>query len=371
MKFSINKNSLLIKLQLLSKVIPNRSTLPIISSALFTIKNNILNIRATDLEISINLKIEIKNGEEGNVAIPLSKLLEITNAMPENLMKFNVSDIGKVNIECNEGKYTIMGQPSEEFPSKQTIENSKTLRVSGEELKDIINNTSYAASRDDLKPVLQGVLFQIENNEIVSVATDGHRLVKLEKKKLNALDYTGSVVVPTKFLSLLNSQLINDYDVSILIGDNHVQVEIEDMVITTRIIKDTYPDYEGVIPKENKKTLVVNRNNFTEAIKRISIFSNKSSRQVALEISNNKMIITTEDPENITTGKETIDCNYDGDPMTIGYNAFYLKEVLQHQQSDEIKIMLNTPLNAGLFIPLEQNENNNKTTLLMPIRLND
>ena len=101
------------------------------------------------------------------------------------------------------------------------------------------------------------------------------------------------------------------------------------------------------------------------------IFSNKSSRQVALELSNNKMIITTEDPEIITTGKETIECDYDGDPMTIGYNAFYLKEVLQHQHSDEIKIMLNTPLNAGLFVPLEQNENNNKTTLLMPIRLND
>ena len=156
-----------------------------------------------------------------------------------------------------------------------------------------------------------------------------------------------------------------------LIGDNHVQAQLEDIIVTTRIIKDPYPDYEGVIPKDNTKTFVVNRDSFTEAIKRVSIFSNKSSRQVALELSENSVTISTEDPENITTGKETLECDYDGDPMTIGYNAFYLKEVLQHESSDEIKILLQSPLKAGLFVPMDQSDNNNKTTLLMPIRLND
>ena len=127
------------------------------------------------------------------------------------------------------------------------------------------------------------------------------------------------------------------------------KLQLEDVIITSRIIKDPYPDYEGVIPKDNTKTLIVNRDSFTEAIKRVSIFSNKSSRQVALELSENSVTISTEDPENITTGKETLDCDYDGDPMTIGYNAIYLKEVLQHQYSDEIKIMLKSPLNAGLL----------------------
>jgi DNA polymerase-3 subunit beta len=129
--------------------------------------------------------------------------------------------------------------------------------------------------------------------------------------------------------------------------------------------------FEGVIPKDNTKTLIINRISFTEAIKRVSIFSNKLSRQVALELSEKTVTISTEDPENITTGKETLDCDYDGEPMTIGYNALYLKEVLQHQFSDEIKIMLKSPLNAGLFIPIDQEGNENKTTLLMPIRLND
>ena len=371
MKFSIQKKTLLTKLQLLSKAVPSRTTLPIIGSALFTCKKDTLKIRATDLEISINLNCNIENGEDGCVAMPVGKLLEITNVLPETSVSFTVSDIGKVKIECNSGQYTIMGQSQEEFPAQETIENSQELVISSEELKEIITNTAYAASKDDLKPVLQGVLFQIEKEGFVSVATDGHRLVKLEKKHLHSLGYTGRVVVPNKFLSLLLSQLKEKGETSMLIGENHMQAQIEDIKITTRIIKDPYPDYEGVIPKDNTKTLIINRNNFTEAIKRVAIFSNKSSRQVSLALSENSITISTEDPENITTGKETLDCDYDGEPMTIGYNAYYLKEVLQHQNSDEIKIMLKSPLNAGLFIPIDQNEDIKKTTLLMPIRLND
>ena len=371
MEFSITKNELLQNLQLLSKAIPSRSTLPIITSALFIVKDNELNLRTTDLEIGISIKCIVENSKNGSIAIPLSKLLEITNVMPESTLNFSVSDIGKVNISCNTGKYTIMGQASDEFPKEQSLENSKSLDISSSDLKEIILNTSYAASKDDLKPVLQGVLFDISKNEIVSVATDGHRLVKFEKNFIENINFTGNIVIPIKFLSLLLTQLSDNKNTVLLIGENHIKVQIDNVIITSRTIKDSYPDYNGVIPKDNSKTLIVNKNNFTDAIKRVSIFSNKTSRQISLELSENSMIISTEDPENITTGKENLDCDYDGEPMTIGYNAIYLKEVLQHQQSDEIKIMLKTPLNAGLFMPLEQIENNNKTTLLMPIRLND
>ncbi|MDP6852927.1 MAG: DNA polymerase III subunit beta [Candidatus Marinimicrobia bacterium] len=371
MKFSIEKNTLLTQLQILSKAIPTRSTLPIISCALFTTKENRLKIRTTDLEISISLNCSVENGTDGSVAIPMQKLMEITHAMPESMIRFTVSDIGKVNIDCETGHYTIMGQPADEFPAEQLIENGQSFTVSTDELRDIIRSTSYAASKDDMKPVLQGVLFQVGKDGFVSVATDGHRLVKLEKKEMHSLDYTGAVVVPIKFLTLLLAQLEEKDETTMLIGDNHIQINMDKIMVTSRIIKDPYPDYEGVIPKDNNKTLVVNRDHFFEAIKRVSIFSNKSSKQIALELTENSVTITTEDPENITTGKETLDCNYDGDPMTIGYNASYLREVLQHQQTDEIKIMLKSPLNAGLFVPLEQNDNDNKTTLLMPIRLKD
>ena len=371
MKFTIDKNILLSKLQLLVKAIPSRSTLPIISSALFCVVKNKLLLRSTDLEISINLSCDITNAEEGSIAIPLSKLLEITSVMPNNEIKFEISDIGKVNLYCGLGKYTIMGQTSEEFPSEQSIENSKKINILSDELKNIIESTAYAVSKDDLKPVLQGILFQIKKNNFITVSTDGHRLVKLENTKLEFLNYTGDVVVPIKFLKLLYTQLNIDEKIIILIGDNHIQIQFNNTIITSRIIKDPYPDYEGVIPQDNTKTLIVNKNEFYEAVKRVSIFSNKTSKQVALNITENNITIITEDSENITTGKETLDCEYSGEAMTIGYNATYLKEVLQHQNSEEIKILLKSPLSAALFLPIGKNDNYEKTTLLMPIRLND
>ena len=371
MNFSINRTTLLNILQLLSKATPVRSTLPIISCALFTQNNNKLNIRTTDLEISISIDCNVEKDGKGSIAIPLNKLLEITNAMNEENINFFVSEIGKVNIECLQGQYTIMGKSPEEFPVEHTIENETSFSIEGKELEKIINNTTYATSQDDLKPVLQGVLFKIDENAFVSVATDGHRLVKFEKNDVHSPGFKGSVVIPSKFLKLLNSQLNEKDKTTIIIGDNHIQIKLINGTITSRIIKDPYPDYNGVIPKDNTKTLIIDKDAFTEAIKRVSIFSNKSSRQVALNISENKLIITTEDTENITSGKETLDCNYDGEPMTIGYNASYLKEVLQHQKSNEIKIMLKSPLNAGLFLPIDQEDNENKTTLLMPIRLTD
>ena len=371
MNFSIQKSTLLNTLQLLSKATPTRSTLPIISSALFSQHNNKLNIRTTDLEISISIDCKVENNGEGSIAIPLNKLLEITTAIPEGKIDFTVSDIGKVKIECLQGKYTIMGQPEEEFPAEEVIENGTSFSINGKELKNIIKNTTYATSPDDLKPVLKGVLFEINEKGFVSVATDGHRLVKFEKKDIHTLDYKGSVVVPSKFLTLVNNQLEDEIKPPIIIGDNHIQIKLENGTITSRIIKDPFPDYDGVIPKDNTKTLIINKESFSEAIKRVSIFSNKSSKQVALSLSENNITITTEDSENITSGKESLDCNYDGDPMTIGYNALYLKEVIQHQSSSEIKIMLKSPLNAGLFLPMEQNKNENKTTILMPIRLNN
>ncbi len=371
MNFLIDKNILYNTLNILSRAIPKRSTLPIINCAFFTQTNNKLNIRTTDLEISISIDCEIEGSETGSIAIPINKLLEITNAIPSGKIKMQVSDIGKVNIECEKGQYTIMGQPKNDFPTEQEINNGTTLTIKTKEIKNIINNTAYATSKDDLKPVLQGVLFKINEEGFISVATDGHRLVKFEKTNVETNNFNGTVVVPTKFLSLLNSLLEENENSSMIVGDNHIQIQIKNATITSRIIKENFPDYEGVIPKDNENTLIVDKNIFTEAVKRVSIFSNKASKQVALNISENNLIITTEDPENITSGKEEIECEYQGKPMTIGYNAAYLKEVLQHQETNEIKVLLKSPLNAGLFLPMQQEQHENKTTLLMPIRLND
>jgi len=371
MKFSVEKTTLLQSLQHVNKAIPTRSTLPILSCALFQTSKDQLLIRATNLEVYISVTIDVEEIDTGQVAIPLNTLLEITNAMPEEFLHFEISDIGKVNIKSTCGKYTIMGQPADEFPAEPVVEKGNSLVVPSIEFNNIIESTVYATSKDELKPVLQGVLVNMAPEGLTAVATDGHRLVRLKKIELNAGSFEGSVVIPVKFLSLLKPFLKKDESLSLQIGENHIMINLDGVGVSSRIIKDRYPDYESVIPKDNESELTINKNDLAGSVKRVSIFSNKSTKQIALSLDSNKITVYTEDPENITTGKESIDCLYSGEPMVIGYNSQYLGDVLKNQNSEEIKILFKSPLSAGIFLPKEQLVGEEKTTLLMPIRLND
>jgi DNA polymerase-3 subunit beta len=371
MKFSIEKSQLLQSLQHINKAIPTRSTLPVLSCALFDLKDNKLTIRTTNLEVYISVVIEVEDTASGKIAIPMNTLLDITSAMPEEFLHFEISDIGKVNIQSTCGRYTIMGQPADEFPSEPTVTDGNSLVVPSNQLLDIINSTVYATSRDEMKPVLQGVLFNMDSEGLTAVATDGHRLVRLKKFDLKTGSFNGSVIVPVKFLSLLKPFLDNEDSLNIKVGENHIQVEKENVKISSRIIKDRYPDYESVIPKDNDLKLLINKDDLASSVKRVSIFSNKSTKQIALSLDTNKLTVSTEDPENITTGRETVDCEYSGEPMIIGYNALYLGEVLKNQKTETLNIMLKSPLSAGIFLAENQDGKEDKTTLLMPIRLND
>ena len=371
MKFSVEKTTLLHSLQHVNKAIPTRSTLPILSCALFEISEQQLLIRATNLEAYISVKVDVEDVSPGTIAIPLNTLLDITNAMPEEFLHFETSDIGKVNIKSSCGKYTIMGQPADEFPAEPTVEKGNSLVIPASEFNTIIESTIYATSKDELKPVLQGVLINVAAEGLTAVATDGHRLVRFKKIELKAGSFEGSVVIPVKFLSLLKPFLKKDESLSLQIGENHIMIKLDRVRVSSRIIKDRYPDYESVIPKDNECELTINKNDLQGSVKRVSIFSNKSTKQIALSLEINKITITTEDPENITTGKESIDCLYSGEPMVIGYNSQFLGDVLKNQNSEEIKILFKSPLSAGIFLPKEQLDGEEKTTLLMPIRLND
>ena len=371
MKFSVEKTTLLHSLQHVNKAVPTRSTLPILSCALFEISEQQLLIRATNLEAYISVKVDVEDVSAGIIAIPLNTLLDITNAMPEEFLHFETSDIGKVNIKSSCGKYTIMGQPADEFPAEPTVEKGNSLVIPASEFNTIIESTIYATSKDELKPVLQGVLINVAAEGLTAVATDGHRLVRFKKIELKAGSFEGSVVIPVKFLSLLKPFLKKEESLSLQIGENHIMIKLDRVRVSSRIIKDRYPDYESVIPKDNECELTINKNDLQGSVKRVSIFSNKSTKQIALSLEINKITITTEDPENITTGKESIDCLYSGEPMVIGYNSQFLGDVLKNQNTEEIKILFKSPLSAGIFLPKEQMAGEEKTTLLMPIRLND
>jgi len=368
MKFSTSKKELQRALQKLSKAIPTRTTLPILSCVLIKATNEKTTFKTTDLEITIDVEISVSIEEEGSAAVPLKQLYDITNELPETRITIIVNNKNKIEIRTNSGSYDLMGKQKEEFPSTPKIEETKKIKIPGKTFRNIIESTLFAVSKDDLKPSLTGVLFSFNKRGITAVATDGHRLVKTVDKDYKTDTFVGDIVVPKKFLSYLSTHLFDD-DVLLSVGETHMTAIINQDTIISRTINEVFPDYESVIPTDNNKILKVDKNILLGAIKRVSIFSNKSTHQVAFNISKDNFFITTEDPESSSRAKEEIIGSYEGEDLTIGYNGEYLKDVIGHVSEEEVIIKLNTPISATLFTGAE--EETNKTMLLMPVRLNN
>tara|TARA_B100001029_G_C15056081_1_gene454483 strand:+ start:1460 stop:2566 length:1107 start_codon:yes stop_codon:yes gene_type:complete len=368
MNFKISKKELLNSLQKINKVIPTRSTLPILSCVLFEIKKNNLILRATDLEQTILIKIKIKSEEEGLFAVSVRTLLEITQEIPDENIIININSNNKVTITTDFGNYSIMGKTPNEFPEIPAIEKPVIINMNKNELNDIIQDTLYAASKDEMKISLQGVCLNVNNKNVIAVATDGFRLVKRISNLEEESKFSGQVIIPSKFLTILQHHLSNN-DIVIMLSPNHVQVDNGNITLISRIIREKYPDYESIIPLDNDKIAIINKNNLYSAVKRVSIFSNRTTKQITLTFENNKVIVNTEDSENITSGHEEINCEYKEEPLKIGFNANYLREILNHQSSENIYIKLKSSLGAGMIIPKEEKSSKEILSLLMPIRI--
>ena len=371
MKISTSKSELQTALQKLSKATPSRATLPILNSVLFSVSETNTTIKSTDLEITVVVQLSTSVESVGGVAIPLQVLLNITNELPdETRITIGADEENKINISTDHGNYNIVGKPAEEFPNTPEIETKKQIDLESSVLKQIINNTAFAVSRDDLKPALTGVLFKFNQKNITAVATDGHRLVKYETTNNTTSEELEDVIVPKKFLNLLSGGF-EEEKINLSVGENHLTTTVGSDQYFTRIIDEKFPDFDGVIPKDNDKNFTVNKNNLLSAVKRVSIFSNKTTHQIALKLNNEQALISTEDAEQSTKASEKIKGDYKGEDITVGYNAAYLKDVLSHINNDEVVVQLKSPISAALFLPKQQEENTNLTMLLMPIRLND
>ncbi len=371
MRISTSSNELLKTLQKLSKGTPARSTLPILSCVLVEVDSDAVMLRTTDLEITICCRLEASIEEQGSAAIPLQTLIDITNELPDSRITITVDSDQKVELITDSGTYDLMGKPVEEFPGLPDVDNRKASGIESDVLKEIIKLTTFAISKDELKPALTGVLFRFSDNGLTAVATDGHRMVRYIRNDFISKEFSGDVIIPRKFLNLMNSLITTGESVQIWMGDNNLTANVGSDTVFTRIIDERYPDFEGVIPTDNTNELVVEKDALLSAVKRVSIFSNRSTHQIALEVTDNNVTVRTEDPEKASKAKENLPAKLNGENITVGYNAAYLKDVLMHINSQNIVIKLKTPISAGLLFPESQQPNSDITMLLMPIRLND
>lgn len=368
MKITVSKHSLQAALQSLAKATPTRSTIPILSSVLFTAREEGLEMRTTDLEITLVTSVDAEVESPGGVAIPHRILMDITNAMPETDITIETDDQNRVDIRTSFGNYDISGASPDDFPAMPEVDNKKEIEVASSTLKRLIEKTAFALSSDELKPALMGALMEVSENSITAVATDGHRLSCCIRSDFTSKGYEGSVIVPRKFLQLLLLYLDNEDDVVLWVGDNHLTISFDGTTVFSRVIDERYPDYKTVLPTENNKLVTVNREEMVSSMSRVSIFSNRATRQVELKLSNGEAVITTEDPESASSAQEKVAVQYESEEMTIGFNANYIVDILSHIDTENAVLRLNTPISAALIGPETQGDNEDLTMLLMPMR---
>ena len=371
MKFIVSSASLLKELQKLGGIINNTNTLPILDNFLFEVNKNNLIITASDLETTFSSIINVESELDSMVALPARLLLDTLKTFPEQPLTFLKTEKNTVEISANNGKYAVAYVGGEEFPKAPQVIDSKTIQIKSNTLHTAINSTLFASGNDDLRPVMSGVFFQFSSEALTFVATDAHKLVKYSRTDIKA-EETAEFIMPKKPLQLLKVILQgSEEDVSIEYNDTNAQFRFGDSSLTCRLIDGKYPNYEAVIPKENPNQMQINRVNFLNSVKRVSIFSNKTTYQIRLNIAGTALQISAEDFDYSNSAEERIDCEYQGEDIKIGFNSRFLIEMLNGLDCNNVKLSMSLPNRAGLLTPLDNTEEGESVTMLvMPVMLN-
>ncbi|HEX6914393.1 MAG TPA: DNA polymerase III subunit beta [Chitinophagaceae bacterium] len=370
MKFIVSSNSLLKHLQQISGVINANTVLPILEDFLFEIQDKKLNVVATDLETVMRVQMDVESKANGRVCIPAKILLDSLKNISDQPLTFNIDKNYGVEITSDNGKYKVMGENPDNFPKEPAADDTTGFTMTSSALVTAINKTLFAVSNDDLRPAMTGVFFELQKDGVQFVATDAHRLVRYKRTDSKS-PKTDSFIVPRKPLNLLKNALPdNDDEITISYNSNHLFVSHGDVKMICRLIDARFPDYKVVIPTDNPYKLVVGKSDFQSALRRVSVFSNKSTNQVALSISGSELQMAAQDIDFSFEGNERMNCQYDGEDLQIAFNAKFLIEMLNAADTDEVKVELSTPTKAGIIKPVEQAENEDLLMLVMPLMLN-
>jgi DNA polymerase-3 subunit beta len=370
MKFIVSSSALLKQLQQINGVIGSNNVLPILEDFLFDIEKNKLSVIATDLETVMKIHLDIEAKDSGRVCIPAKILMDSLKNLPNQPLTFDIDKNFGVEITSDNGKYKVMGENPDNFPKEPPADDTSGFSMTSHSLLTAINKSIFAVSNDDLRPAMTGVFFELEKNGITVVATDAHRLVRYKMKGVSC-PKSDSFIVPKKPLNLLKASLPdNDDEITVSYNSNHLFVKHGTVHLSCRLLDARFPDYKVVIPAENPYRMTIGRQDFQSALRRVSIFSNKSTNLVTLNISGSELQLMGQDVDFSFEGNERMSCQYDGEDITISFNARFLIEMLSSTDSDEVRLELSTPTKAGLIKPVEQDENEDLLMLAMPLMSN-
>lgn len=370
MKFIVSSSQLLKQLQHIAGVINANTVLPILEDFLFEVEKNKLNVVATDLETVMRIQLDIEAKDSGKVCIPARILIDSLKNIPDQPLTFNIDKNFAVEITSDNGKYKVMGENPDNFPKEPAADDTTSFNMTASALITAINKTLFAVSNDDLRPAMTGVYFELNNDYVQFVATDAHRLVRYKRTDVKA-PRADSFIVPRKPLNLLKAALPDNADeITLSYNSNHLFVKHGTTQMSCRLIDARFPDYKVVIPSDNPYKMTVGKSDFQSALRRVNVFSNKSTNQVVLNISGSELQLAAQDVDFSFEGNERMKCQYDGEDLGIAFNARFLIEMLNAADSDEVRLELSTPTKAGIIKPTETDEDEELLMLVMPLMLN-
>lgn len=374
MKFVVSSTALLSHLQAISKVINSKNTLPILDCFLLELEGTTLSLTAADSETRLVTSIEVNEAEgHGKFAVNAKNLLDPLKELPEQPLTFEINnDNLETFIFFHNGKYNFIGQSGEDYPQpKELKETAVSLTIEPQVLFSGLNRTLFASADDELRPVMNGIFFDITPEDLTFVASDGHKLVRCKTIAAKGTE-RASFILPKKPANLLRAILPKEADtVEIKFDENNAYIKMASYTMTCRFIEGRYPNYNSVIPQNNSNKVILDRQAFLNALKRVSVFSNQASNLVRLQLSESNIVVSAQDIDFSTAAEETIPCQYVGTPMNIGFKSSFLIDILNNIPSPEVSLELSDPSRAGLIIPTENEENEDLLMLLMPMMLND
>ena len=374
MRFTVSSTALSSKLVALSRVINSKNALPILGDFVFDVSEQTLRLTASDSENTMQTTVELTDSDgDGRFAIGNHDLLEAVKGFSEQPITFDVdlqSNIAKITYQ--NGLFSLPTENADEYPTAQTVgDAATTIVISNQMLAENINRSIFATAQDELRPVMNGIFFDLTPDCLAIVASDGHKLVRNKIYSIKS-DQPASFILPKKPATLLKNLLGKDGgDVTIRFDERNAEINYGDGIILCRLIEGRYPNYNSVIPQNNPNELRVDRSGLLAALRRVQPFANDSSNLIRFHVDGSTLQLDAEDYDFSKTATERMSCDYNGQTMSIGFKGSSFIEVLSNCDCPEIVIQLADPSRAGLVLPSEQPENQDVLMLMMPMLLND
>ncbi len=355
----------------LLSIVPPKTTLPILSNVLFELENEKLSLKVTDLDVSMTVTLDVDAQKSGSIAVPARVFYEIVRELPDFELEISTYE-NRMEIKCGSGVYKVSGFSAEDFPKLPDIHFARQVKMDGAALTRMIKKASFAVSKDETRPALNGVFWHTSEAGLSLVATDGHRLAKISRTDMKITGYTKDIIVPPKVLDNLVKLLGEEPgEVGIIVNESSIVFIMENTVLTSRLLEGPYPNYDQVIPKDNNKTLTIERELLNAAVRRVAILSNSLTHQVKFSLKADHLELLATNFDLGGEAKESLKVQYKSEDMEIGYNANYVLDILKQADGDDVVFELNTPTTAAIIKSAKIEDKESYFFLVMPLRLLD